>query len=515
MASLTVSNSFWNAAAFLSSLLIKFFTTPLYFHQLGASGYGLLVLLISILSPLGLLDLGIGPATIKYVAESESVGDRRQSLNYVRSTLLFNLLVGVLGAFCIAAFAQPLVRSVFKIPEEDQAIAQLSLYWIGVRWLAIQVGNTFSGIPIAMRRYKLYSIGTLASSGAVDIIGLGVVYAGGNVAAITQVQAIIAIAVVGMWVMIGRWLLPGLSMLPNLHRDSFLKTFHFGFWQFISNIGTLFAHETERTLLGILISTTAVGFYNLALTLHSAVFLLIASLGQVLFPTFSHLHGLSRREQSGRIFVQALWALGILAVGLYVSLFAFAHDVLLLWVGSQVADTAYGVLRVIAVAGMAAALFIVPSTWLMGVGKTKWLAWESFLQGGITVVVSLILIPRFGLDGAAWGILLSILANVPFTYLIWRDFLREWIEGKSFLSMLLDLFATGVIMSLILATIRQAVVWQPTWLTLAVAYGLCSILTMGVAVLSDRLLPGSRARQRGTLEVVVRLVPWFGRFQTE
>ncbi len=515
LAALTASNSLWNTAAFVVSLSVTFITTPLYLHRLGESSYGILVLIMSMLTPLSLLDMGIGPATIKYVAESESTANRPQSINYVRSTLLFNLIVGLSGAVFIAALAEVLAHSVFKIPAADQSIAQTALYWVALRWLALQVGNTFSSIPIALRRYKVYSIGAILASSSIDATGLVALYTGGNLAAITRAEAVTALIIIVMWILISRRLLPGISILPHWHRASFSKTFRFGFWQMVSNIGALFAHETERTLLGILTSTVAVGFYNVAWALHSAVYLLIAAFGQVLFPTFSHLYGQGRRNQASQIVVQAIWLLGVLAVGLYVPLFVFAKDILWLWVGADVAQAAAGVLRVIALAGMSASLFIVPSTLLMGVGQTRWLAWEAILQGGITVGISLILIPHFGLDGAAWGVLVSMLATVPFFYLTWKNYLRESVDGRSFFTRLLSILGSGVLISLIADACREIFyfAWTPTWVTLILSYGLFASGTILIVIVLDRILPGGYARWQSLQALIIRALPQLNQFR--
>ena len=507
LASVTASNSIWNAAAFAVSLLITFVTTPLYLHRLGESSYGVLILITSILTPLGLLDLGIGPATIKYVAESESIGNRAQSNNYIRSTLLFNLLVGIAGAILLVALARILTQSVFKIPVGDQSVAQNALYWVALRWLAMQVSNTFSGIPVALRRYQAYAIGAMLGNSSINIMGLVALYAGGDLAMVTQVQAWATIAATGMWILISRRLLPGIRIWPHWHPTSFFKTFRFGVWQMASNVGALFAHETERALLGILISATAVGLYNVAWSVHVAAFSLITALGQVLFPTFSHLQGLGRHEQSSRIILQATWSLGILSAGLYVPLFVFAQDLLTLWVGPAVAWPAHGVLQVLALAGLVASLFIVPNFYLMGIGVTKWLAWLAFLQGTITLLVSLLLIPSLGLNGAAWGVLASTLTHLVFVFLTWRYFLREWIRGRVFFSLFAGILVMSVGMGLILSVVRQAIHWTPTWVTFILAYGLCAGATVGAVVLTDALLPGGRSRRQEAKGLFVRLIP--------
>ncbi len=507
LASLTASNSIWNAAAFALSLLVTFVTTPLYLHRLGESSYGILILITSILTPLGLLDFGIGPATIKYVAESESTGNRLQSANYVRSTLLFNVLVGVAGAILLVALARVLTQSVFRIPAGDQQMAQVALYWVALRWLAMQVSNTFSGVPIALRRYKTYAIGTTLGNASINVIGLVALYAGGNLATVTQVQAWTTIAATGMWALMSRRLLPKIKIWPHWHPASFLRTFSFGVWQMASNVGALFAHETERALLGILISTAAVGFYNVAWSVHVAVFSLVTALGQVLFPTFSHLQGLGRHEQSSRIIVQAAWSLGILSAGLYVPLFVFAQDLLTLWVGPAVAVPAHGVLQVLALAGLVASLFIVPNFYLMGIGMTKWLAWLAFLQGAITLLVSLLLIPSLGLNGAAWGVLASTLSHLVFIFLTWRNFLREWIREQEFFSIFAGILVISVGTGLILSVVRQTINWTPTWLTLVIAYGLCASATVSAVMLADALLPGGKLRRQEVKALIARFIP--------
>jgi len=259
--------------------------------------------------------------------------------------------------------------------------------------------------------------------------------------------------------------------------------------------------------LGIMVSSAAVGFYNVAWSLHTATYSLTYSLGQVLFPTFSHLQGLGQREQSSRMVVRATWLLGICSMGLYVPLFVFAQDLMVLWVGPEVAANSASVLRVLALAGMVASLFIVPNFFLMGIGKTTWLAWEAFAQGVITVGVSLALIPSLGLNGAAWGIFASTLSHLTFTYLVWAQFLREWIPGRVFFPMVGGLVAAAMTLALTLYSLRQALTWSPNWITLIGAYGLCVILTAGVVVLLDGALPDGRSRRQEMLALLVKLIP--------
>ena len=142
-------NSIWNASAYIFSTFIGIISAPLYINILGIKQYGLFILLTSILLPFGLLNFGFAEATIKYVSESIAKGLYDEANEYVRSTLLFNILVGLFGSITIIVSARFLSTRIFKIEASDQLLAEKILYWIAATWFVNQVSATFSGIPVA------------------------------------------------------------------------------------------------------------------------------------------------------------------------------------------------------------------------------------------------------------------------------------------------------------------------------------------------------------------------------
>jgi len=269
----TVHNSLWNLGAHGFSLAVTLITIPLYISLLGANKYGLMILLSSIIAPFGLLNFSMSQATVKFVAESEGRANREETGRYLQTTLLFNIIIGVIGAVSITLLAG-FLSHVFKISAQDQALAQMCLYWVAVSWLIEQVAGTFSGIPMALQRYNLVSLANILSIGLQAAISLSVLYMGGNLINLFQSRLAVLVLLSIGWVILARWLLPGVSMHPGWHRDAFKRTFKFGSWQTVANIGGTLAHQgVDKIIIGMLLSTAAVGFYNVAAAMFSVNFI--------------------------------------------------------------------------------------------------------------------------------------------------------------------------------------------------------------------------------------------------
>ena len=230
-------NSIWNLSGWVAAAALRFITSPILIRLLGAEQYGLMALLNTILTPLGLLDLGISEATVKYVAESLGAGDYKQVGKYVRNTFLFNIGVAIIGSSIIVLSAGLLSGVVFNIPPESQELARTCLYWVAVVWFFTQTRQTFLGVVMAQQRYDILNVGSLLTQVVTILAGLAVVASGGDLADYMRVQGVTAgMAMLG-WLIVAKRLLPGVSFWPHYDSDAFHRSFGFGVWQMLNNVG--------------------------------------------------------------------------------------------------------------------------------------------------------------------------------------------------------------------------------------------------------------------------------------
>jgi O-antigen/teichoic acid export membrane protein len=81
----------------------------------------------------------------------------------------------------------------------------------------------------------------------------------------------------------------------------------------------------------------------------------------------------------------------------------FSHIILSLWVGSEIANQSSSVLMVLAVSFALLAINNVPHFVLLGLNDARSVAWVNIAAGLLAVAISVVLIPKVDLIGAAIG----------------------------------------------------------------------------------------------------------------
>lgn len=490
-------NSLWSLIGWGGALVLGFVISPIQIRLLGETHYGLMALLSSIIAPMILLDFGMGEATVKYVAESIGAGDYRRVDKYIRNTLFFNMGVGILGALGIVLLANVLATRVFNIPPESLRLACKCLYWMGATWLINQTRQTFIGAITAKQRYDLINIGNLLSQALTALAGVGVLALGGGLLEFTQAQAIVG-ALVGVgWLITARRLFPALRFIPTIDRGIFRQTFGYGFWQMLNLFGGIVAGQSQRWLLGILLPVATVGFYNIGSQLNVVVYMVAYRIGAILFPAVSQLQGQGQEARAARLSLQASWMVSTIVIAGLVPLVVFAPDVLTMWINPDFAIKTAGVTRILSLATAGGAMFAVLNFYLLGIGRVKWLAAMSFVQGFLSLAGTAVLIPLLGLEGAGWGYALIMLAHLTVLGLIWIKIIRRWISGWIYFTAVFSSGIVGLILAIVLLYLRKAIKFPraTNWFWLVGEAGACAVLSLLIIVSVDILLPGGAERR--------------------
>jgi len=355
------------------------------------------------------------------------------------------------------------------------------------------------------------AIGTFISQLTTALAGLAALFLNGTLLDLVRAQAV-ATALAGLgWLLVAKHLFPTVSLRPSFDKISFRKTSRFGFWQTLSNLGALFAQQSQRWLLGILLPIATVGFYNVSFQLVVAMYSLTYKVGQVLFPAVSHMQGQAREEQAARLTIQANWVLSTLAVAGFVPLFVFADDVLLLWVGPDFASHSAELLRIMVIATMASSLFTLHHFFLLGTARTNWLAAMAFVQGLISLAASALLIPWIGLSGAGWGMASGTVTHVAVLILLWKRIFKRWFSAPVYFCATFSQALAGGLIAIGLFLVRRSITWFPHWILLGLVGLVCAIISGVLIVAVDAILPGGAERRRLLLKLGATMLPsWPG-----
>lgn len=406
----------WSSAGYGLGVMAGLFAIPFYTSILGIEQFGLLTLLSSVTAPFGVLNVGVAQSTTKFIAEYHASRELDRAAALFRTTLLLNSLIAVVGAAALWPLADPISTRIFNIPDHLHFEAATAIRLAGLTWAFGQIVATFQAVSLGFQQFRFVALGQALQSALTYFGGIVVLQRWSHLHCLLLWNLLVAAGATLAWSLMVRKSFPHSGIYPSWDKGSAALSFHFSIWQtFNSLMGTLSNH-TDRVLLGVLQSPSAVGFYGIAQTVQSRVVGLAWSGLSTLFPAAS---SASRTEgASEQIILEKGWMISILVGVVYSTVFVLGGELLTLWVGATISDRALPLLRTL----LASALIGLPSAvvyqYMLGRGLTKISAVGNLVTSIVTIGVSAALIPVYGLKGAAWGGLLGLALTRP-AYHIW------------------------------------------------------------------------------------------------
>ncbi len=491
-----VQSAAWRLASTVALTLVSLVTVPVFTRLLGLEQWGLLVLFQAAIAPLALLDLGIGTATVKYVAEAIGRGDREEATKLVQTTLVFNLVIGASGALAIALCAEWLASAVFAIPPAQQHLATAGFRLMGLSWFGGIVGATCTGVLTAHRYFGLASRLRTVAGLASGLVGILTVVGGGGLFQVVIAQTVVSLSMAGVWFASASNLLPGIRALPRWYGAAFRKCFAFGFWQALASAGGFLTSWSDRYVLGMNFPPALVGVYSIALSITSAAYGAFHDMGEVLFPAVSQKQGEGNLAGARRLSIQAGWALSIVAAVASAVIATVGGDFITLWITPEAAALGTPTLRLLSVAGILGMAITGPYFFCLGIGRSRLLAGSSLLTGFVVCGLGVVLAPILGLSGVALALVGGGLAQWLVVLLIQRRVYRPDIQLAEFALHIWAPAVSGVAVLALLVTAHDAFRPASTWARLVLETIAFVLLAAALQFGVNELLPGGRHRRR-------------------
>jgi O-antigen/teichoic acid export membrane protein len=490
-----IQNSAWNVGANLAYTALMLASAPMYLRYLGINQYGIFVLLNSVIAPLGLLNLGMGQAAVKYLAESIALQRPKEANGYLQATFLTTGILGGAGVIIVSMAASLLTARVFTISPGDQQIANAAVPWVAITWLLTQLGAQFTAVPTAMQRFSIVSTGTMICGAITLAIGLIALWLGGNLITVLEVRAVATLMTAIGWGLAARSMLPSLRFRLRITRAIFRKCMDFGAWQTVAAVGSLTANNADKALLGVYVSDAAVGIFAIPSTIVATASSLTSRAADVLMPAVSEIDSNAGRSRSFLVAIRAGWILSVISTCIMGCLVIMGSDLLRLYVGRGIAASCDRLLIIIALTFIAGAGSVAVNQYLLGIADTRRTAMIAVASGIVNVGGCMLLIPRYGLNGAAIADVIAIVLVRPIMqHIVWKDTCKAVPYGV-FASYLYGPALAGIPVSIVLRLLRDRSNWECGWLGLAVSCIVCFVILAVTTLLFDRVLPDWKQRQ--------------------
>jgi O-antigen/teichoic acid export membrane protein len=399
-----------SAASFLSfgvNAIAGFIVTPFLLRGLGASGFGLWALVLSIVGYVSLVELGIGAATWREVAAAEANAARHTLDEVLGSSRLLYLAVSLIGVVVMVPVVAALPHLV-NLPSHSVGQARVALSILAIAQALRFYFNVYSAALIGRGRFDLLALPGLVTSVATAAAQVGVVALTASVSALAAVMlaAAVATSAINRYVYVKAigGTAPKLRTATRRCMRTLLRLGRYN--AALSLFGTI-AYNSDLVVIAIFLPTTSVAAYAVASRAVGLIRILATRVSDILLPTFADSSTRGDRAREFRLFSESVLVGLTLALAGCAALILFGPGLLALWLGTPPAESTR-ITALLAGALMLQMPAISVFAYFSGTGALRAIAWYGAFQAALNLGLSLALVATIGITGPALATMFEV-----------------------------------------------------------------------------------------------------------
>ena len=409
----TVNNALFNAVSSIVPLILSFIFWPYIVESLGESSYGIFALVSTVIGYFSLLDLGLGNAVVKYVAEYAGK-NRELTEEVVGVAMSVFLAAGLIGVLVILSIARVLAVDLLKIPPDLVDAAYQAFCAASLGFFVTILLTLFTAILNGLNRYDISS-SALAVMGVVTTVGAVLLLrAGFGLIHLVWLNILIPLAVVVFYFLMARKLMPGISFRLRLNRGTLKRILHFGMFALLSRVTDVISSQVNLLVIGAILGMSAVTYYVIPFTILSRLTNLLCRVGMVIFPAISELQGQSRHDTIRELYLTTSRIILSFAAAFTVPLLIFGPRFLYLWMGPEFAARGGLVMQLITAGVFLSLCTNVPTFVVNGLGRPKVSGVAAICTAALFLALMFPGAFYGGIDGVAAAHLISAGIVAPF-----------------------------------------------------------------------------------------------------
>ncbi len=382
----------WTSAFRIFSRSVSFLKIAIVARILSPSQFGLFGIATLVLAFLEILtETGINVILIQKKEDIHDYIDSAWVVSIIRGILLFSLIIAsspllvyffkspdALGIIILIAFV-PLIRG-FINPAEVRLQKELKFNYEFLFRSSIFLIDSIVSLILIIITHSVYSLVIGLLAGSLFEVIVSFIY---------------------------------LKPVPKfkIHRDYFKEIFNKGKWITAYGIFNYLGENGDNLVVGRIMGTASLGIYQMAYKISIMPISEISDvINKVVFPVYVRL--VSDRIRLKRAFLKTTATISLITIVTGVIIFLFPKEIILLVLGEKWI-TAVGVLQILSMYGVLRAITGSVSALFLAVNKQNYVTAMTFLRCLVLVLTIYPLVNSFGLIGAGYSALLSVVVEIP------------------------------------------------------------------------------------------------------
>jgi O-antigen/teichoic acid export membrane protein len=390
-----------------AELIIGMLMLPFNLQHLGAAQYGLWILVGSLTVHFSILDMGYGGSTVKFVAQYRAHHDAR-ALNEIASTLFYIFAAAGLVAYGAAAVLAFNLEHLFEISAAQAELGKWLLLIVALHVAFNFPFSIFGGITSGFQRHDINNMVSLTTAVVVAIVNVAILLAGYGLVTLVAATTAVRISAYFIYRLNAYKVFPDLRIRPSLFcRRRLREVTGFSIYAAIINWAYKLNYQIDGLIIGAFIGSAAVSVWAVAERIINGTQRLTNQFNGVLFPIIVDRDQRARREQLQQILLQGTRLSLMMVLPISAALVLLAEPLVRAWVGPAM----LGAVPVIQILAIVVAIRVGNASGtilLKGAGEIRQLAIVNIATGVANIVLSALLVQRYGLPGVAIGTLIPI-----------------------------------------------------------------------------------------------------------
>lgn len=403
-----------NTGGFLLSVVIAFFLSPFVVHTLGDKIFGLWTLVVSLKGYYGLLDLGIRSAVGQYATRHYARQDIH-ALNCTMNTALAAICAVVVLIMAISGIVAWGAPQWFDLAPDNVPVVRLTIIITGLTVALTFPAALFGVAMYARQRFDLQNI--VAGLERLIMAGLTVfvLKAGFGIIGLAAVGLITSLLAGIANVVLAFRLLEGLRIAPEfVSMASFKELWHYGIFNSVINVADQIITNLDAIVIGIFMAEEDITYYAIGANLIPYYIALVNAIAYTITPYATALDATGEKNALKSLWLNSSRGIIMFAALIAGGLFFVGEDFLKMWMGERFVDGANhvssaDVLKILALAALIRLGMTSGKQMCFAMRRVKFLAYLTLAESCLNVLLSCILVQKFGVLGVSFGTLLPIL----------------------------------------------------------------------------------------------------------
>lgn len=451
----------------LANTLSNILLTPIYLHYLGIETYGLYQMVYSVAHYILILDFGISTTMVRYISAYHARDDYESEQNFSAHCLAIVSVI-IAAVAVIGIILNSFLLKIYPSINAGEASIAHSIFTIMVVTISLTIAeHYFQGIIMSYEHFSVVKADSLLKVLIKIIMSIAMLTSGMGVIAIVMADLIVSVLSI--------LILSGYSFMviklkikfSGLDKILVKSVLTFMFAIFLQSVVSYVNNVVDKTILGVMTTKADVAVYSVGLTFITLLNSLPSAISGVFLPQATRLvvQDADRKALTG--FVVRPGRYQFMICGAFIAGFVlFGREFIYLWAGGNTVS-AWNIALIIMIPNM---IPLIENTVISILDAKKKRLFRSIVLFGISlvnVIISIILVNKYGMIGAPIGTALSFIIGYGFIMNIYYD----KVIGINVLEMFKRIFSKTwicIIITVMLSIPLNILFRSYAWLTLVV-----------------------------------------------